>query len=215
LDGLAHDNQERAAWIQFVGAGVSLASWVLRFWVIKSPDDDAKLKNDKKYRPMAANSPLMLLGGSMATIDASTAVLMAFSEPPLLLSTVSRFDNTARLLTGLLVSLVALHRCLFSCACVAITLEAGQQGRLTFTSTYENILWSAACMWLYQAIGLAVLLVDLVATPMAFALGRDVAGGHVTVRTTTIFLVLVGFSIPKLMTTCVELGSNGRKSEKL
>ena len=198
LPGLSYDAQARACIVELVAALVSLANWLVRYFVIEPALPDLiSMENDGK-------GPLARLGGSMAIADASSAVLLAFAEPPLLLSAISRFDSTARLLTGLLISLVTLHRCLFGCACNAIILEAHDAGRLVSSQAYRALLWFALASWVYQTMALAVSLVDLVVTPMAFALERGVIGNGDAI-VFALFFALVTASLPRLLHTCVRL----------
>ena len=69
-------NRERAT-AEILACVLSLCMWFSRYFLIDSTE-----------------SPLVLLGGSTALIDASSAVLLAFSEPPLLVSSMGRFDPT-------------------------------------------------------------------------------------------------------------------------
>ena len=90
IDTLQHDNQSRAAVFQLVAGGLSLLQWFTRYFILQRQ----------------CESPLTKLGGSTAMIDAATAVMLAFSEPPLLVSSLGRFDPTARLLTAMLLTIV-------------------------------------------------------------------------------------------------------------
>ena len=47
-------------------------------------------------------------------------------------------------------------------------------GRLVSSQTYEPLLYGALLSWLYQTVALAVAIVDLVVTPMAYGIGRGV-----------------------------------------
>ena len=206
LPGLSADSQSRACIFEMSAAIVSLANWVARYFVIEPALPDLV------GAPKDGTGPLTRLGGSMAIADTSSAVLMAFAEPPLMLSAISRFDNTARLLTGLLISLVTLHRCLFGCACNALILEAHDNGRVVASQSYRALLWFALASWLYQAMTLAVALVDLVVTPMAFAIGRCVIGNNNAIIF-ALFFAIVTASLPRLLHTCVRL-SNDRVKVK-
>jgi len=198
LGGLSADSQSRCVIFELGASVVSLCNWVIRYWVIEPGLPDLiGTKSDGR-------GPLTRLGGSMAIADASSAVLLAFAEPPLLLSAISRFDNTARLLTGLLISLVVLHRCLFACCCNAIILEAHDVGRLVSSQTYRGLLYFALISWVYQTITLAVGLVDLVVTPMAYGIGRGVIGNDGAI-VVALFMALVNSSLPRLLHTCVLL----------
>ena len=148
----------------------------------------------------------------MAIVDASCAVLLAFAEPPIYLGAISRFDNTARLLTGLLLSLVTLHRCLFGVCCNALIYEAHLNGYLAASSTYTAILVAAAVCWVVQVISVAVAIADLVASPMAFTLTRGVVGDSSAVRS-CLFMALVTASIPRLLHTAVKLAGDSRSYE--
>jgi len=204
LDSLSHDGQTRVCLFETVAALVSLANWIVRYWVIE-PHLIELIDNNSDGK-----GPLTRLGGSMAIADASSAVLIAFAEPPLLLSAISRFDNTARLLTGLLISLVTLHRCLFACCCNAIIYEADVRGRLVSSPAYKTLLISAGMSWAFQTMALGVSMADLVATPMAYALGRGIVGEKSAVGL-ALFLTFVCASLPRLMHTCVRLMGDDQK----
>jgi hypothetical protein len=208
LGGLAADQQTRCVIFELGAAVISLINWVVRYWIITPalPDLVGGVADGK--------GPLTRLGGSMAIADASSAVLLAFAEPPLLLSAISRFDNTARLLTGLLISLVVLHRCLFACCCNAIILEAHDVGRLTSSQIYRALLYFALISWIYQIIALAVGMVDLVVTPMAYGIGRGVIGNDGAI-VVALFLALVNSSLPRLLHTCVKLWDDQMESLKM
>jgi len=198
LDTLHNDDQARVCVFELLAAVVSFVHWLMRYWVIE-PNLVGLIgrSNDGK-------GPLTRLGGSMAACDASNAVLLAFAEPPLLLSAISRFDSTARLLTGMLVSLVTLHRALYACCCNAVILEAHDLGRLKSSAAYRGLLLVALSSWVFQAVALAVGLADLVATPMAFAISRGVVGESSAVGP-ALFFAFVCASLPRLLHTSVRL----------
>jgi len=204
-NALASEDQSRVCFVELVGAGVSFASWVVRFWVIEpNLPDLVEGKPDTR-------GPLTRLGGSMAIVDASCAVLLAFAEPPIHLSNVSRFDDTARLLSGLVIALVTLQRCLFATACNAIMLEAHQVGRVTSNAAYVFLVTLGMFMWVVQTIAIAVALADLVASPMAFMITRGVIGNDAAVGV-AVFMALVCVSLPRLLHTSVRLIESGEKS---
>ena len=101
---LAGDNQLRAPLVQTVASALSLCQWVIRYFVLERQ----------------CEAPLTKLGGSTALLDATSAVLLAFAQPPLLVSSAGRFDPTARLLTALLITTMTLQRCLFAAACCGL-----------------------------------------------------------------------------------------------
>ena len=104
-EALTADGFERLVWVQVVGAVASTVHCAARYgyaagwrWQ-RDQDEDA--------RTQEARSALLLFGGSTAIADATSAVLLGFCEPPMLQTAADRFDPTARLLCGLLISLVA------------------------------------------------------------------------------------------------------------
>lgn len=195
---LQSENQSRVCYTELIAAGLSFASWVARFWVIEPNLPD--LIDGKRD----GRGPLTRLGGSMAIVDASCAVLLAFAEPPIHLSNVSRFDDTARLLGGLVVALVTLNRCLFAVACNAVMIEAHQVGRVSSSDAFVLLVTAGLLMWIGQAIAIAVVLADLVASPMAFMITRGVIGDDTAVGM-AMFMALVCVSLPRLMHTAVKL----------
>ena len=204
-DALQSEDQARVCYTEIIAACLSLTSWVVRFWVIEPNLPD--LMDGKPD----GSGPLTRLGGSMAIVDASCAVLLAFAEPPIHLSNVSRFDDTARLLGGLVIALVTLNRCLFAVACNAIMLEAHQVGRVKSTPAFASLVALGMVMWLGQTFAIAVVLSDLVASPMAFTITRGVIGDD-TAFGVAMFLSLVCVSLPRLMHTAVKLIESGEVS---
>lgn len=101
---LSVDGQLRAPTAQLIASVLSLVQWTLRYFVLQSERE----------------APLTKLGGSTALIDATTAVMLGFAEPPLFVSSINRFDPTARLLTALLITTITLHRCLFATSCCGL-----------------------------------------------------------------------------------------------
>lgn len=198
LSDLAFDDQSRVCVTEIVASCVSLASWLLRFWVI-SPNVVQLINGAPDTR-----GPLTRLGGSMAVVDSSCAVMMAFAEPPLHLSAVSRFDNTARLLTGLLLTLVTLRRAAFGSACNAVLFEAHYVGTVVASDAFAMVLIVAVLMWLVQIAAVAVAGADLVATPLAFSVTRGVLGDD-TIVGPVIFLAVLCASLPRLLHTAVKL----------
>lgn len=208
LEALVAEDQVRVCITELTAAAFSLTSWVLRFWII-APNMYHMLVDVAADGVRGHSGPLMRLGGSMAIVDASCAVLLAFSEPPLYLSNVSRFDDTARLLVGLVVALVTLNRCLFAVACNAIMFESHHVGRMAPNRPYKFLVLLGMVMWLGQTVAVAVVLSDLVASPMAFQMTRGVVGEDSAVGV-ALFLALICVSLPRLMHTSVELVASGR-----
>jgi len=137
--------------------------------------------------------PVAKLGGPMGSIDVTAAVLMSFSEPPLLSTHDGRFAAVGRLLIALLISVSVLPRCLFAattCAMGASTVTnhpsyhardpatgkaAGQQG-------YAELLTVAAVLWVVQGVCSAGGLAALFVQPAAYAMTRMLRGSAVVIR---------------------------------
>jgi hypothetical protein len=201
-DSLTSVDQSRVCITELAAAMFSLISWVFRFWVI-SPNLPEFVRGAVDER-----GPLTRLGGSMAIVDASCAVILAFAEAPMHISS-SRFDDTARLLGGLVVAIVTLNRCLFAIACNAIILESHHKGRMVSNHKYTALLMTSIVMWTGQTVSISVVLSDLVASPMAFQLSRSITGDASLIGV-VLFLALVCVSLPRLMHTVVKLVSSSK-----
>lgn len=201
------DNQSRATTVQIVASVVSGIHFLLR-WTVIEPSIVQILGGAKAEH---GEGPLMRLGGSQAVVDASSAVLLSFAEPPLFVSVQSRFDGTARLLVGVLLGTISIPRCLFSVACVSLAFEASTLGRLKLTAEYSILLLASAFFWTFQLCATAVSLVDLVASPLAFSLLRGSVGG-VGWTSAALALAFVVSGIPRMLSSTVKLGEKPKKN---
>ena len=183
---LGGDDQLRAPSVQLVASVVSFVQWLVRYFVLKRSE---------------CEQPLTKLGGSTALVDATCAVMLAFAEPPLLQSNNQRFDPTARLLTALLLTTMTLQRILFASACCGLLLSVEWQGRHT---TYTGIVVAATASWLFQACSVAVLIVDVFATPLSWSLHRASTGGY-EVSIIAVFLATTCAGLPQLFRTSLRL----------
>ena len=77
---LAVDGQLRAPVAQLVASVLSLLQWILRYFVL-----------DRKCEGTAHQA-----GRLTALIDATCAVMLGFAQPPLFVSSISRFDPMRR-----------------------------------------------------------------------------------------------------------------------
>jgi hypothetical protein len=183
------DGQSRVVVLQIIASMVSVVLWILRYFIL-----------DRE-----CETPLTKLGGSTALVDATTAVMLGFSEPPLFVSSVERFDPTARLLTALLISTVTVHRCLFSTACcgtlaAVISHEDDQISKPAFDKAFLKYVAFAFAGWLFQTVSVAVLLVDVFAVPIAHSMMRNQAGGWAELSL-TVFTGMFACSLPQLLQT--------------
>jgi hypothetical protein len=180
---LSVDGQLRTPIAQLIASVLSLVQWFLRYFVL-----------DRK-----CEAPLTKLGGSTALVDATTAVMLGFAEPPLFVSSISRFDPTARLLTALLITTMTLHRCLFATSCCGLlwavaTDDVGKPVDLPsslralpgatnavsaarFAPEYVPYVLFALIAWILQTCSVAILLADIFCVPLAHSMSRSIAGG--------------------------------------
>jgi len=183
------DGQPRVLLLQLVASVVSFALWFLRYFVLER----------------ACETPLTKLGGSTALVDATTAVMLGFAEAPLFVSSVERFDPTARLLTALLISTVTSHRCLFSTTCcgvlaAVISSEDGSTARQAFDKSFLKYVVFAFFGWLVQTCSVAVLMIDLFCVPLAHSMVRSQASTWEELAL-AIFLGTFACSLPQLLKT--------------
>lgn len=197
---LGADSQVRACTLEILGSALSLIHFLLRYFVI-APSFFDMLSGEED-----ANGPLTRLGGATAILDVTGSVLLAFSEPPTLVSTLTRFEPTARILISMLCSMVALPKALFSIACCALLYEAGLSGRTDSNSTYQYLLLGSIFSWILQLIVLSTTLCDLIVTPFAISLTRSTLGGTFWVRV-ALFLGCLNVGIPRLVGSVVKLKS--------
>ena len=203
---LSVDGQLRAPIAQLVAGVLSFLLWFLRYFVL-----------DRKCEP-----PLTKLGGSTALVDATCAVMLGFAEPPLFVSSVSRFDPTARLLTALLVTTMTLQRCLFSTACcgllwavatddsrkplempTSLRILPGAMGAVSqdrFAPEYIPYVLFALVCWILQTCSVAILLADVFCVPLAHSMSRSLAGGWGEIAS-AIFVATAAAGMPQLLRT--------------
>ena len=216
---LSVDGQLRAPFAQLLAGVLSFAQWVLRYFVL-----------DRK-----CEAPLTKLGGSTALIDATCAVMLGFAEPPLFVSSVSRFDPTARLLTALLITTMTLQRCLFSTACCGLLwavasddarkpvdissmrMFPGATGAAAtdrFAPEYIPYVLFALLAWLLQTCSVAVLLADVFCVPLAHSMSRSIAGGWTEIAM-AIFMATAAGGMPTMVKTLTYIAQDpvGKKPE--
>ena len=205
-EALTADGFERLVWVQVVGAVASTVHCAARYgyaagwrWQ-RDQDEDA--------RTQEARSALLFFGGSTAIADATSAVLLGFCEPPMLQTAADRFDPTARLLCGLLISLVAAQRIAFAAtACAArvarnATTMPGDDGRQIETT----LSVVGVALWIGQGASVGLLLADGFALPQGYSLTRAVEGGW-----TSLALAVLGAALaaaqPQMIGTYIKLAA--------
>lgn len=192
------DSQGRACVFEITASALSLTHWIFRYFVIvPSIFEMAEGVKDP-------NGPLTRLGGSSAILDVTGSVLLAFSEPPTLVSTLSRFEPTARILICALAVMVSLPRCLFSISCCSLLYESGMLRFSQMGTMYRYILLAAVIFWVLQLVTLSVTLSDLIITPFAISTSRSTIGETFWIRC-ALFLGGLNFGIPRTMSSIVKL----------
>lgn len=191
---LMEDGMLRAPLTQLIASGLSLLLWAVRYFAL-----------DRK-----CETPLTKLGGSTALVDATTAVLLAFAQSPLFVSSSGRFDPTARLLTSLLIVTMTLQRCLFAVACCAAlwAVASDESSRRpasahVFTRNYAVLALLALVAWIVQTVSIGILVADVFAVPLAFSHSRTYVGGDGEIAM-AIFAALTASGMPSILRT-VEL----------
>lgn len=165
---------------------------------------------------VSGSPPVAKLGGPQSAIDVTAAVLLSFSEPPLLSTHDGRFAAVGRLLIALLIAVSVLPRCIFAattCAMGASTVsnhpryyakDDGQRG-------YAGLLSLAAVLWVTQAgcsvCGLAALFVQ----PAGYALTRMLKGSTGVVRFTVLYGVLAA-GLPTITKTTLRALEHARRA---
>lgn len=172
------DDQARVCVSEIVATALSILHWILRYFCISADGEP----------------PVSRMGGSTAVVDSTCAVMLAFAEAPILVVSIGKFDPTARLLTGLLISLIATTRCAFSASCCGV-LWKSETNRV-----YKGVLIYSGIMWALQSVALGIIIVDLLVTPASYSMSRNVVGTVLPARILLLFtLVCVG--LPRLMST--------------
>jgi hypothetical protein len=133
----------------------------------------------------------LALGGSSAIIDVSSAILLAYSTPPIR-ADLDKFNTIARLLTCALIVLTCPTRCFFSSACAGIIY--GVESRLI------------AVFWAIQSISVANVIVDFFAVPAAIDMMRSYTGAW-TAGAFCIFGTLLSICGPRLTANAIAIAN--------
>ena len=187
LQGLEADDQARVCYAEIIASILSLLHWFVRYVVIEANNE----------------LPLTKIGGSTAIVDASCAVMLAFGEPPMLVTSTGRFDPTARLLTALLLSLTTVQRCIFASASCAVRWAASKDNP-NCSPAYVLLAFLSAIMWLCQSVSVGIMLADIFVVPSAFSMSRALVGDMQPVSIAIFFSVLVA-GMPQLLRTSKKI----------
>ncbi len=128
---------------------------------------------------LAREAPLTKLAGPMSIVDVSSAVLMAFSDAPLLSSDDGRFAAVGRLLISLLISISVFTRCAFAAAMCALLAATVTNDAVAYRKSYygyQFILVVATVLWAVQGVVSSVSLSLLFVQPASYVVTRLIVG---------------------------------------
>ena len=156
---------------------------------------------------MFLGMPITTLGGPMSVIDVTSAVLMLFSDAPLLGSDGENFAAIGRLLIGLLISLSVGTRICFSTAMVATMAISATNGNRKELLCHKTMLLIASVLWIAQAVATSGALALLFVNPAAVALSRSQTGSTGVIKY-AIYLGLVCTSLPTFTKVSLRVYQN-------
>lgn len=157
------------------------------------------------------------LGGSSAIVDASCAVLSAYSTAPIQ-GNESGFDAVARVLTMVFIAFACIGRCFLSSACAGVLVRRSW----TLEGSFSTTAWiraasfiigtASAAFWVFQLVVLATTTTRVVVLPFAVDLMRARTGefGRYAL---TVFLGFTLLSGPRIVANAVRIASNELSKE--
>jgi hypothetical protein len=160
------DGEGTVAYGEIAAAGASLVHWAtLHVGSLSQACEDERGVDS----PTSSSSRVdrrSLLGGSSSVVDVSCTIMVVFSKTPLH-EPGDSFDDTARMLVALLLSIAGITRVLLSTACSAAGLLPIDSKRMLvdrFLGVFSTVYWVA------QAVQLALLMVRLFAAPFSISM---------------------------------------------
>ena len=197
FETLVADGQHVAARFQVLGLACSFVHFLLRYCL------DVNRRRD---------APIMTLGGPMSVIDVTSAVLMLFSDAPLLSNDGEKFAAIGRLLIGLLISLSVGTRICFSAAMVAAMAVSATNGNRKDLTCHKATLAIATLLWLLQAVASAGGLALLFVNPAAVSLARSQTGSTGVIKY-AIYFGLLCTSLPTFTKVSLRVFQHECKQE--
>ena len=131
----------------------------------------------------------------MSVVDCTSAVLLLFSDAPLLSADSSKFSSVGRILISILTSLAVFTRCAFSAATVSAMAVSATNGARKELRTHKTVLNVAVFLWMIQSLVSAGHVALLFVRPAAVAIVRS-SPGSTEVFKYAIWLGLVAASLP-------------------
>ena len=158
---LIADDNATTARLEIVGVVVSSLHLLLRYAL---------------HLDLSREAPLTKLGGPMSVVDCTSAVLLLFSDAPLLSADSSKFSSVGRILISILTSLAVFTRCAFSAATVSAMAVSATNGARKELTTHKMVLNIAVFLWMVQAMISAGNVALLFVRPAAVAVVRSSPG---------------------------------------
>ena len=160
-------------------------------------------------------APISKLGGPMSVVDVTSAVLLLFSNSPLLSNDEGRFDAIGRLLISVLIAIAVFTRVCFSAAMVAAMAVSAQNGARKGLRSHQACLVLATLLWLVQGVAsagsLALLFVNPAATQVARSQTGDTDGIKYAIFTGLLCTALPTFTKVSLLVFAHECQQNEKK----
>ena len=143
-----------------------------------------------------------MLGGSSAVIDVACATMVTFAETPLY-SSDNSFDDIARLLTAMLITMACITRTVFSASCCAAGVLPSLQDNRKVQHSVES--WFSLLYWWLQGAQTVYILQQLFVMPFSTALAhRSVQDPSYVSLCIFVALVAVG-ACPRLTTNAESI----------
>ena len=170
--------------VESVGAAASAAHFALRYAVLKWD--------------LAREAPLTKLAGPMSICDVSSAVLVAFSESPLLSNDEGRFPAVGRLLIGIMIAISVVTRCAFAAPMCRVLANTVTNDEVAYKDLrgYWSVLIAATGLWIVQGVVACISTAALFVSPAAYAVSRMQTGAVVDMVPYAIFLGLLCAGLP-------------------
>ena len=183
---LISDQLTHVVVFEAIGIVVSSVHFALRYVVLKWD--------------LAHEAPLTKLGGPMSICDVASAVLLAFSETPLLSNDEGRFPAVGRLLIGILTSISVLTRCFFAAPMCAVLANTVTNDKVAYADLkgYQTVLVTGAILWAVQGAVACANLCAVFIGPATYALVRSTVGDAPLIVPYCLFFGLLCAGLPTI-----------------
>jgi hypothetical protein len=171
---MLEDHQARIVVAEVAGSAASLLHFVLRH----SLETNLKIE-----------IPLTKLGGPMSIVDVACAILLVFSEAPLL-ATLQSFSAVGRLLSALLLVVTCSNLSVFAATACAMLSFTVREDSDRHSIWYSRALVLSAILWIVQIASLSVTFASAFSRPFSYSLQRGGLGDGQLLAQTVFFGVL-------------------------